>query len=189
MYYNYKKQRIKNCIGIIFILAVALFATHYIYYKFQNERDVDYSSASLDIVFHEKTGEKIELKKVTPVTDAVGLSSKSYTFTIKNNLTIGTKYKIKLVDDIETLTKDNCLNNQIPREIIKVSIKEEGKDNIIYLLNQLPENILLDEDIKPLEEKEYSVRVWTTSDAKQDNELHYHGKIQIVEDGNVAIAR
>lgn len=189
MYYNRKKQLIKSACVIIFILLIAVLSTHYIYYKFQNEREIDYTSASLNIVFHEKSGEKVTLTKITPVTDSVGLSSKAYTFTVKNNLTVKTKYTIKLIDDIEKVESDNCEQMQIGKDMIKVSIKEGKQDNKIYMLNELPENILIEETIKPLEEKEYTVRVWTVSTANQTNDIHYHGKLQIIEDGNVAVAR
>lgn len=189
MYYNYKKQRIKSALIICFILALAIFATHHIYYKFQNERNTDYSSESLDITFHEETGDRVTLSRVTPVTDSVGLSSQAYTFTMKNNMTIPVNYTIKLVDDIETVFEDGCSEYQMPKDIIKVAIKNNKKTEL-YNLSELNDGILAQTKIKPLEEEEYTIRVWT----KQDTTLqagavrHFHGKIQIIEeDREVAI--
>ena len=185
MYYNYRKQRIKSALIICFILALAIFATHHIYYKFQNERSIDYSSESLDITFHEETGDKVTLTRVTPVTDAVGLASQAYTFTIKNNMTIPVDYTIKLVDDLELVFEDDCGEYQMPKELIRVAIKGE-KETEIYNLNELQEGVLKKTKIKPLGEKEYSVRLWTTKEtALQSGSVrHYHGKIQIVEEDN-----
>lgn len=185
MYYNYRKQRIKSAIIICFILGLAVFATYHIYYKFQNERSIDYSSESLDITFHEETGDKVTLTRVTPVTDAVGLASQAYTFTIKNNMTIPVDYKIKLVDDLELVFEDDCGEYQMPKELIRVAIKGE-KETEIYNLNELQEGVLKKTKIKPLGEKEYSVRLWTTKEtALQSGSVrHYHGKIQIVEEDN-----
>ena len=183
MYYNYRKQRIKSAIIICFILGLAVFATYHIYYKFQNERSIDYSSESLDITFHEETGDKVTLSRVTPVTDSVGLASQSYTFTIKNNMTIPVNYTVKLVDDLEMVFEDGCSEYQMPKDIIRVAIKDNKKTGI-YNLEELNEGILVQTKIKPLKEEEYTIRVWT----KQDTTLqagavrHYHGKIQIVED-------
>lgn len=183
MYYNYKKQRIKSALIICFILALAIFATHHIYYKFQNERNTDYSSESLDITFHEETRDKVTLSRVTPVTDSVGLSSQAYTFTIENNMTIPVNYTIKLVDDIEIVFEDGCSEYQMPKDIIRVAIKNNKKTEI-YNLSELNDGILDQTKIKPLEEAEYTIRVWT----KQDTTLqtgavrHFHGKIQIIED-------
>ncbi|MBQ2640162.1 MAG: hypothetical protein IJF92_05345 [Bacilli bacterium] len=184
MYKNYyKKLIIKNVIIIALILLFAVFATYKIYYKFRKERTVDYNSSSLEITFHEKSGDQVSLTKVIPVTDAVGLSSKSYTFTVKNNLTIPVNYKIKLVEDVEAITDDNCGEKQIPKEVIKVSLKD-GKNNKIYGLNTLEDNTLKTTKIKALGEKDYTVRIWTNNDATASEDLHYHGKIQIVEENS-----
>ena len=185
MYYNYRKERLKSALIICFILAIAIFATHHIYYKFQNERNTDYSSESLDITFHEETGDKVALTRVTPVTDAVGLSSQSYTFTIKNNMTIPVDYTIKLVDDLEMVFEDNCGEIEMPKDIITVSIKSEEKTEI-YTLSELEDGVLETDKIKPLDEEEYTIRVWTTQNTtlQAGSTRHYHGKIQIVEDEN-----
>ncbi len=180
MYYNYKKQMIKNGLIIALIFLVAITATHHIYYKFKSERNIDYNSKSLDVIFHEKSGDKVTLNKITPVTDSVGLSSNAYTFTIKNNLTVPVNYKIKLIDDIETVEADACNDFQIAKNIIKVSIKV-AKDNKIYYLSDLNDSILLNEKIKALEEKEYTIRVWTSNESQPLDNMHYHGKIQIIE--------
>ncbi len=185
MYYNYRKERLKSALIICFILAIAIFATHHIYYKFQNERNTDYSSESLDITFHEETGDKVTLTRVTPVTDAVGLSSQSYTFTIKNNMTIPVDYTIKLVDDLETVFEDNCGEIEMPKDIIRVAIKSEEKTEI-YTLSELEDGVLEIDKIKPLDKEEYTIRVWTTQNTtlQAGSTRHYHGKIQIVEDEN-----
>ena len=185
MYYNYRKERLKSALIICFILAIAIFATHHIYYKFQNERNTDYSSESLDITFHEETGDKVTLTRVTPVTDAVGLSSQSYTFTIKNNMTIPVDYTIKLVDDLEMVFEDNCGEIELPKDIIRVAIKSEEKTEI-YTLSELEDGVLETDKIKPLDEEEYTIRVWTTQNTtlQAGSTRHYHGKIQIVEDEN-----
>ena len=185
MYYNYRKERLKSALIICFILAIAIFATHHIYYNFQNERNTDYSSESLDITFHEETGDKVALTRVTPVTDAVGLSSQSYTFTIKNNMTIPVDYTIKLVDDLEMVFEDNCGEIEMPKDIIRVAIKSEEKTEI-YTLSELEDGVLETDKIKPLDEEEYTIRVWTTQNTtlQAGSTRHYHGKIQIIEDEN-----
>lgn len=183
MYYNYRKERIKSALIITFILVLAIYATHHIYYKFQNERNTDYNSESLDITFHEETRDKITLSRVTPVTDSVGLASQSYTFTIKNNMTIPVDYTVKLTDDLETVFEDGCSEYQMPKDIIRVAVKDNKKTEI-YDLSELTDGILVQKKIKALKETEYTIRVWT----KQETTLqagsvrHYHGKIQIIED-------
>ncbi len=50
-------------------------------------------------------GNEVSLTKFTPVTDAVGLTSPSYTFTVKNNTNESVEYKVKLVSDKEKMKK------------------------------------------------------------------------------------
>ena len=182
-YYNRKREILKNGIIITLILLIAVFATHYIYYKFKSERNVDYSSKSLDITFHEKSGDKVELTKVTPVTDSVGLSSKSYTFTIKNNLTDTVKYKIKLVNDTKKIVIDQCGEYQIPKNIIKISIKDDNNKDEIYILSDLEKGIIKNKKIKSLDQDNYTIRVWTsTNTLPNGSNLHYHGIIKVEEE-------
>lgn len=183
MYYNRKKYILKNVIIITFILLVAIIATHNIYYKFAKERDVDYSSESLDIVFHDVAGANVDITKPTLVNDAIGLSSKAYTLTIKNNLTEPVKYQLKLVDNTERIILDDCAELQIPKEIIRVSVKEDSSKNNIYTLSELIDSDLDLGEIDALAEKNYSIRIWVTntSEANISKNLHYHGIIQVIE--------
>ena len=188
--YNPKKEVMKNVIYIGIILLIAIISTYKIYYKFQDDRNVNFNSDSFVITFHEKTGDKVNITKVTPVTDSVGLSSNSYSFSIKNNLTEKAHFEVRLVDDLESVTDDNCIDKLISKENIKVSIKNGKKDNKIYNLNELEDGVLLSDKIFALEEREISVRVWVEKNSSFPigREMHYHGTIKVLEDnGSVAI--
>ena len=55
MYYNYRKERIKNLIIIAIILSVAIISTHYIYYKFKDELvDLEISKGRYSKEYFEK---------------------------------------------------------------------------------------------------------------------------------------
>lgn len=186
MYYNRKKLIIKNVTFITAIFALAIIATYNIYYHFIDATDIDYSSESLDITFHEKNGADVSMIKAIPVSDSVGLSSTAYTFTIKNNLTEPVNYQIKLVENIEKVAEDLCAEQQLPKELLRVSVKEGNSKNVIYTLAEL-ENGILDVDVmEALEEKDYSIRIWLSNSetVSMGSNLHYHGTIQVVEDGS-----
>ena len=188
--YNLKKEVMKNVIYIGIILLIAIISTYKIYYKFQDDRNVNFNSDSFVITFHEKTGDKVNITKVTPVTDSVGLSSNSYSFSIKNNLTEKAHFEVRLVDDLESVTDDNCIDKLISKENIKVSIKNGKKDNKIYNLNELEDGVLLSDKISALEEREISVRVWVDKNSSLPigSDMHYHGTIKVLEDnGSVAM--
>ena len=188
--YNPKKEVMKNVIYIGIILLIAIISTYKIYYKFQDDRNVNFNSDSFVITFHEKTGDKVNITKVTPVTDSVGLSSNSYSFSIKNNLTEKAHFEVRLVDDLESVTDDNCIDKLISKENIKVSIKNGKKNNKIYNLNELEDGVLLSDKISALEEREISVRVWVDKNSSLPigSDMHYHGTIKVLEDnGSVAM--
>lgn len=185
-----KKALIKNLIKVGIIILFACVSTYLIYNKFHNDRRVDYSSESLDIIFREETGDKITLDKVTPLNDSVGLASKSYNFTIKNNLTEKVDATIKLVKDEEEIANDNCAETLIPEKYIKVAIKENSTLSDIHTINELIDNTLLVSNLKPLETKNYNLRIWVSNEMKETNELlHYHGKIEILENNNILARR
>ena len=185
--YNRKKELIKNIIYTIIILSITIISTHYIYYKFQGDREVDFNSESLDIVYHETTGDKLTISKVTPVTDSVGLSSKSYMISIKNNLTEKVDYKIKVIDDLEKIVEDECEEKIIPKEDIRISVKVKKNISKIYNLSDLEDGILLDDEINALENINISIRLWIKQDSKlpSGSKMHYHGKIQVIENNDL----
>lgn len=181
MYYNGKKELLKNILIIGFILGIAVVSTHYIYYKFHEEREVDYNSKSMDIIFHEKAGAYISLEKAKPVTDSVGLSSQSYTFSVKNNLTEPVKFKILLIDDLEKIVADQCEDLQIDKSYLKISIKEGNGPSKIYHISELEEKTLAKVKIKALEEKDFTVRVWVDSNYAGNSNHHFHGILRVEE--------
>jgi len=180
-----RKELVKTAIYVFFILGLAIFSTYYIYNKFQGDRNIDFNSESLDVTYHEATGDKLTLNKVTPVTDSVGLSSKAYLITIKNNLTEKVDYKLKVIDDIKTIEEDNCSDNIIPEEDIRISIKA-NKSTKIYTLNEIEDNTLLVDTMNALETKNIAIRIWIKQDSllPRGSNMHYHGLMQIVEDNN-----
>ena len=185
-----KRVLIKNLFKVGIIILFACVSTYLIYNKFHNDRHVDYSSESLDVIFREETGAKITLDKVTPLNDSVGLASKSYDFTIVNNLTESVESTIKLVQDDEVIAEDGCAESQIPDKYIKVAIKDNSTLSDIHTINELIDGVLLTTTLKPLETRNFNLRIWTSNEMKETNEeLHYHGKIEILENNNILARR
>ena len=179
-----KKFIIKNVLIISIIMAFAMFTTYKIYYKFKNERNTDYTSASLEISFHEKQGNKISITKSSPVPDSIGLSSTAYTLTVTNNLTIPVKYKLILVPDENEIALDGCAGSQIPLDIVKVALKENKEPVEVFTLNEKEDNVIDSETIPALGTVDYTIRVWVTNshDLTISNNLHYHSIIKVEEE-------
>ena len=180
------KMRKKEILIITLILTLALLATNRIYYKFKDSNNVDYNTATIDTNFHSKFGNKVNITKLIPVTDSVGLSSQAYTFTIKNNTNSSIKYSINIEDNNDMIFDDDCSSYQIPHNLIKFSIHKKGEKNNIYTLSNLVNGEVLSRIIKANAEEEYTMRFWISSDSiqKTGSKLHYHGLIKVNDLGN-----
>ena len=184
----YKKYTRKQEIVIIgFILALCLVSTYFIYNKFSDERKIDYNSENLEVIFNDQTGDKITLKKVTPLNDAVGLSTKAHNFELNNNLTEKVNVQIKIEDDKATVEKENCEERQIPKDNIKVMIKKNNIESDIYRLSELEDGVILDDELEPIAHNTYAVRVWVDKDTAlpAGSNFHYHGTIKIIEEDSI----
>lgn len=179
-----KKEIIKNVVKTSLILLLAIVSTYYIYHKYQSEIPVDSESNAIEISYHDADANKIKITKVTPVTDSVGLSSNSYTITVKNNLTMDVNYKVKIVPDADKIIEDECREYLIPEEDIRISVKSGKSTNQIYTLNELEDGILLLDEIKALDTEDIVIRTWIKRDSNltPGSKMHYHGIIQVSED-------
>lgn len=184
MQFKRKRELIKNVVLMAMILSIAIISTYYIYNKFDNSEVVDYTSESLDITYKEEAGDKISITTVSPVTDSVGLSSKAHTVTIKNNLTEKVNYTIRINDDVKTMIEDDCTEYQIPKQDIRVSVRDASGNNAIYTLSDLENNILVSHKIDVLKEEKYTIRLWVSSESSlpMGSDIHYHGIIEVVEE-------
>ena len=181
---NSLKYRKKEILAITIIVLFGLISTYKIYYKFKDSRNVKYNTSTIDVIFHEKTGDQVNLLKITPVTDSVGLSSTAYTFTIQNNTNHNIRYSINVLDNKEKVIKDDCLEYQIPHNIIKFSINKEKEKQNFYMLSDLVNGRVLTRIIKANKKEEYTMRFWITSNNLQSgSKLHYHGIIKVDDEG------
>lgn len=183
--YNWKKEMMKNIIYSAFILLFAGVSTYFIYNRFQDECNIDGSSESLVVVYHEPVGNQLAIEKVTPVTDSVGLSSKSCVVSIDNNLTEKVAYQVRISLDDEAILEDGCEDNLIPEEDIRISVKVNKNENKIYTLSELEDGILLDHKVKALGNDHISIRVWVRQDSAlpRGADYHFHGVVQVIEIG------
>ncbi len=180
----YRKQMIKSGIIITFIIAFALISTYHIYHQFKDTRNQTNNSKSLEVTFHEKAKDKVFLSKAVAVSDSVGLSSRAYTFTIRNRLNIPVSYTIKIVKDDTMILDDDCLERQIPLTFIKGAIHREYSENKMFMLTDLKDNRIESRKLKGGSSVTYTVRFWTTNHTLPlDSDMHFHGKILVLENG------
>ena len=176
-----RKETIKNVVYITVILLIAVVSTYSIYYKFVDERQLDSSSEKIDVTYHDNSGNKIAITKVTPVTDSVGLSTNYYGLTLNNNLTEKVYFRVTIKDDFEKIIDDHCEEYLISKDDIRISVKFGKKENKIYTLSELVDGVLLEGALKALEQTEVSIRIWVSQNSTLPlgSNIHYHGLINV----------
>lgn len=180
----YRKHMIKSIIIIIFLFAFAIISTYLIYNNFSSKRERDIDTGEMEVVFHSEAGNKINLTKFTPVSDAVGLSSREYSFTVKNSTPNSVSYKIVLESNTNKINKDNCFSKMIPSELLKLSLRVDHQAPVAKILSEYQDNVLYADTLDANSEEDYSIRLWAiNSDFVIDRDSHYHAIIKVIEEG------
>ena len=180
----YRRHMIKSVIIIIFLFAFAIISTYLIYNSFSNERERDIDTGEMEVVFHGKEGNKINLTKFTPVSDAVGLSSTEYSFTVKNSTANSVSYKIVLEPNTNRINSDECFTKTIPSELLKLSLRVDHQTPVAKILSEYQDNVLYEDTLEADSEEDYSIRLWAiNSDFVIDRDSHYHAIIKVIEEG------
>ena len=180
----YRRHMIKSAIIIIFLFAFAIVSTYLIYNNFSSKREHDVDTGEMEVVFHSKEGNKINLTRFTPVSDAVGLSSTEYSFTVKNSTANSVSYKIVLEPNTNRINSDECFTKTIPSELLKLSLRVDHQTPVAKILSEYQDNVLYEDTLEADSEEDYSIRLWAiNSDFVIDRDSHYHAIIKVIEEG------
>ena len=121
----------------------------------------------------------INLASAYPMSDDDGTNSTGYKFTIKNNGTVPANFVLKLSDDQTIIDSENCADNLISRDHIKINVS--GDKNIsTSILSSLTDNIIDSGVLSAGASKTYDLKLWIKEDAP--NEVitqHFHGKLEL----------
>ena len=179
----YRRHMIKSGIIIALLLVFAIFSTYFIYQNFAEKRNQGYDSGEMKVVFHEKQGNKISMTQFVPVTDAVGLSSTAYTFTVYNHTQNSVNYKIVLEKDEEAIAACGCADRQIPYELLKLSLRKDHLAPSALVLSEYADGVLQTDTLESGGQEDYSIRIWAmNSNFIVDRTSHFHAKIKVVEE-------
>lgn len=129
-------------------------------------------------------GNIINLNGAYPESDADGQAESPYTFKITNSGTLNAKYVIKILDDTDMISSDNCQDNLLDKSKIRVSVN--GDTPITLSDTEANGYIINNGTIATSDSKTFKIRIWISDTA--GNEVlgkHYHGKI-VVETENTS---
>ena len=123
-------------------------------------------AGTLELTLDDTTSNGITLTNAIPITDAKGLQTEAYTFTLENKGTMGADYTIYLddlpIDEGKTRMDD---------KYVKYSLTKNGEEATTELLTTIgtnPNRILDTGSIAGSTTNTYTLRIWIDYDADND---------------------
>lgn len=173
-----KRQLLVTLLSIFGVTFVAFGSAFAVFTTSVKEEDYNtIAVGTLNITFG--TESTIDLNGQYPVTDAVGLASTAYTFTIKNTGTLAASYTVHIQDDTDMISQDGCSGSQLDKNYIKYSL--DGK--LVNILGNMANNNnyqIASDTLEAGASKTYTIRVWIANGAPNSIlNTHYHGKIVV----------
>ncbi len=129
-------------------------------------------------------GETIELNNAEPKTDAEGMKTKEYDFSISNLGTTEASYNIKLETDESVEVKERLNPNQIKYSIKKETEEEWSEPKLLSTLKAgqilLEEETLAASNLIDNPKKSYSIKLWVDENVGNEGQgKTYSGRIVI----------
>lgn len=172
---------------LIAIICILLIGITFAWFRFSamSKNTNSLSTGKLEIRLDEYDGKVINLTNTYPLTDASGIKTKAYEFSLVNNTETRLMYDIRLVLDQEAIEKCGCENKILDDSVIRYQlIRNDSYLNIDFLKNK--DNWILDTArLGAFSTNDYSLRLWLYETA--GNEYmgkHFHAKIEaeVIED-------
>ena len=182
-------REIKFTIISIFAVTIVMISSAFaVFSSIDKTKDANtLTVGTLNVAFSDNEngmGNIINLNGAYPEPDSDGLKEEPYSFKLTNSGNVDVGYKIKILDDKDMIKEDECENNLLDKNNIRVSV--DGKD--AFTLSNAEGNDYVVETgyLSAGQNKEYSIRIWLSDES--GNEVlgrHYHGKI-VIESQNTS---
>ena len=189
-----QSTKISLIVGGVLVVLAGVIGITFAYFSTGGVQDTanTFNSGCLNIsLTNESTS--INLTDAYPITDAEGLETTSYDFTVKNNCNSATNYQINLESLQISLESLNEQVNSLGADYIKVSLSSDTVDNVISILssntsvtpsidNAYESYNLYTDSLDANEEKNYHLKIWVDYDAtvEQAASKTYTSKINVI---------
>ena len=175
-----QKQVLRGIAIVIFIFALAAILIHGIFQKFNNQETDHIETDAIEVSFYNKDSREINISRMTPMTDAVGLSTNPYTFIVKNKTQQPLQYKIVLLSNEEKKESCGCESSSISLSDIKVNIQKGNQNLGSFTLDTVNQMELWNSTLDPEQSEKYNLRFWVQKNAKIENK-HFHAILKIIK--------
>lgn len=124
-------------------------------------------------------GDVLSLNGAYPISDSEGIKLEPYRFNITNTGSIAADFKIKILYDEAIIKEDNCENNLLLQQYVKIKIDNEEP---ILLSSKENENytIYSGTNLMPGSSENHNIRIWIDENAGNASlGKHFHGKVVV----------
>lgn len=154
----------KKIIIPVFLLLVVLIGGSYAWLRLsitggKTNRIV---AGSLQLSLDDEAATGVNLEKAIPMSDADGLATTAYTFTLKNNGTASSDYTVYLDDEALTDSQTRMLDKYVKYSLVKNDVTTT---NLLTTTGRNPNRVLDVGTIAGGETNTYSLKVWINKDA------------------------
>lgn len=164
----------------IFIIAGVSYAA-FNYLK-PGEQKNQIKTGTLIVTLDDETATGISIEGAMPTSDIVGKTLSPYKFTIENEGTINSNYRIKIVDDSDAIQNDGCESKLLEYDQVKYALVKNGVEQEPLYLNADENGIIDFGTIAPNGKNTYELRLWIDSEITNPvdiNGKHLHIKIRV----------
>lgn len=176
------RQTKVTMVSIFFVTIVMISSAYAIFSSVQKSEDYNTLSVGvLKVDFNKNESNLsnvINLNGAYPVTDQEGQGTSPYSFSITNSGTLDANYKIRIIDDNDMIESDECGDNLLNKEYVKVSIN--NGDPFILTQVEFNDYTIKEGVLSPGQKEQLDIRIWINESAGNDSlGKHYHSKIVV----------
>lgn len=181
---NVLKRSYLSLLAILLLLGItyALFS-----YLKLGEKTSSVTTGTLIMDIDDSMGDAIHVENAYPVTDVVGKASEPYKFKITNKGTVDANYELRLISDLEAISKCGCNRKDTIAKSIKYEYKKVTKDSstvsdIKFLSDHSnwSQTSLETGFIKAGESINYEIRLWIDENTEStEANKHLHAKVEV----------
>jgi len=138
----------------------------------------DLVAGTLSVILDESESNEISITNGEPLTDEEGLQTTAYTFTLRNNGTLNSKYTIYL-DDVDLDSGETRLNNSfIKYDLVKNNVDKTPK--LLTSMGTNPNRVLDSGTINAGNSNTYNLKIWLDYNATNDAQgKRFKGKLRV----------
>ena len=127
---------------------------------------------------NENTGDILSLLKNYPISDEEALGMKAYSISVTNIGEDAVRYTLNIINDDSIINLDNCEDNLLNDEFVKISINGSTPKT----LNEFENGQIIDGLLGQNQSTFYEIRLWISSES--DNSVlakHFHKRITVID--------